>query len=96
MIVFANEEFATGLRLAGVKNSYSISTKAQLESIMKELNLESNLNEFIIATQKVFDNNPVLARFQNIIVFPDTLSDFSKIDDLKKITRAAIGSDIDI
>ncbi len=97
MIVLASEEFATGLRLAGVKKSYSITDKARVESIIHELTMnESGHKEFIIATKKVVELYPILARFQNLIVFPDTLQDFSKIDDLKKITRSAIGSDIDI
>ena len=39
---------------------------------------------------------PELEEYVNIIVFPDTLQDFSKVDDLKKITRMAIGSEVEI
>ncbi len=92
MIVLANEEFATGLRLAGVKNSHIIIDKKQVEDILKNI----PTHEFIIATQKVVELMPKLEDYPNIIVFPDTLQDFSKIDDLKKITRIAIGSEVEI
>lgn len=92
MIVLANEEFATGLRLAGVKKSYTVTDKAQVEEILKEIQPK----EFIIATQKVLDLVPKLEEYPNIIVFPDTLYDFSKIDDLKKIIRTAIGAEVEI
>lgn len=92
MIVLANEEFATGLRLAGVKKSYTVTDKAQVEEILKEIQPK----EFIIATQKVIDLVPKLEEYPNIIVFPDTLYDFSKIDDLKKIIRTAIGAEVEI
>ena len=37
---------------------------------------------------------PKLLEYQNITIFPDTLSDFSRIDDLKNITKTAIGSEV--
>ncbi len=93
MIVLANEEFAMGLRLAGVKDSYSITSAEQVKEIIKEISKQ----EFIIATQMVIDMVPELEEeYQNVVVFPDTLEDFSKIDDLKNITKIAIGTEVDI
>ena len=92
MIVLANEEFATGLRLAGVKNSYYVKNKEEGKELLKE----TKKDEFIIATQSIIDIMPELEEYVNIIVFPDTLQDFSKVDDLKKITRMAIGSEVEI
>ncbi|MCK5282148.1 MAG: hypothetical protein KAK00_01960 [Nanoarchaeota archaeon] len=92
MIVLANEEFATGLRLAGVKNSHYIADKKQGQEILKNVNKK----ELIIATQNVREIMPELEEYDNLIVFPDTIHDFSNIDDLKKITKIAIGSEVDI
>ena len=92
MIVLANEEFATGLRLAGVKNSHIVTHKEHAEKILAEL----DPSEFIIATEKVTELIPKIKDYPNLIVFPDTLEDFSKVDDLKKITKMAIGSEVEI
>ena len=92
MIVLANEEFATGLRLAGVKTSYHISERKEAEEILKDV----DKSIFIIATKGVVDMVPKLEDFPNLIVFPDTLEDFSKVDDLKEITKSAIGSEVEI
>ena len=90
MIVLANEEFATGLRLAGVKDSHIVHSKEEGEKILEKI----PKNEFIIATQKVIDMLPKLSEYPNITIFPDTISDFSKVDDLKNITKTAIGSEV--
>lgn len=92
MIVLANEEFATGLRLAGIKKSYHITSRKQADDILKLVNKK----ELIIATQKVTEIIPELNEFPNIITFPDTVKDFSNIDDLKRITKIAIGSEVEI
>jgi vacuolar-type H+-ATPase subunit F/Vma7 len=92
MIVIANEEFATGLRLAGVKNSHIIRTKQQAEDILKD----TAKDEFIIATQKVTEMSSKFGEYPNVIIFPDTLKDFSKIDDLKTTIKTAIGSEVEI
>ena len=92
MIVLANEEFATGLRLAGVKNSHYIKNSEQLEEIMKDIKQD----EFIIATQGIINLSPNLQDYPNLIEFPDTIQDFSRVDDLKKIIRIAIGSEVEI
>ncbi|MHA1910356.1 MAG: hypothetical protein ACTSYA_01560 [Candidatus Kariarchaeaceae archaeon] len=92
MIVLANEEFATGLRLAGVKDSHNITEKSQAEEILKDI----EKNTFIIATKNVVEMVSKLEEFTNLIVFPDTLEDFSKVDDLKEIIKSAIGSEVEI
>jgi vacuolar-type H+-ATPase subunit F/Vma7 len=92
MIVLANEEFSTGLRLAGVKKSHYIKSREQGESILKEIGKK----EFIIATEKVLELLPELEDYSNLVVFPETIDDFSKIDDLKRITKKAIGSEVEI
>jgi len=92
MIVLANEELATGLRLAGVKNSHIIMERTQIEELLKGIKKD----EFIIATEKVIGFYPKLEEYPNIIIFPDKLKDFSKIDDLKKTIKSAIGSEVEI
>jgi vacuolar-type H+-ATPase subunit F/Vma7 len=92
MIVLATEELATGLKLAGVKESYHITGKQQAEEIIKTISQK----EFIIATQKIIELAPILEEYPNLITFPDTIHDFSNIDDLRKIVKKAIGSEVDI
>jgi vacuolar-type H+-ATPase subunit F/Vma7 len=92
MIVIANEEFATGLRLAGVKDSYPARSKEQIAGLLSSI----PKNKFIIATKKAIDLYPKLSEYPNIIVFPDTLKDFSKIEDLNEITRTAIGAEVQL
>jgi vacuolar-type H+-ATPase subunit F/Vma7 len=92
MIVLATEEFAMGLRLAGVKDSYTVTSALQVKEILKDV----PQNKFIIATQSIVTMAPFLEEYQNLITFPDTSHDFSNIDDLKTITRIAIGSEVDI
>jgi vacuolar-type H+-ATPase subunit F/Vma7 len=69
IIVLANEEFATGLRLAGVKNSHIITRKEEAESILKGI----SKHEFIIATQKVIDMYPKLEDYENVELIDPTL-----------------------
>lgn len=92
MIVLATEEFATGLRLAGVRESYIITHRQQAEEILKTI----NAREFIIATQKIMDLAPQLEEYPNVVVFPDSSFNFANVDDLKNIARKAIGSEVDI
>ncbi|MBR9699531.1 hypothetical protein GOV09_03700 [Candidatus Woesearchaeota archaeon] len=92
MIVLANEEFALGLRLAGIKNSHAVSSRVQAISLLKKMDKDA----FIIATVDIMDLVPELKEYENVIVFPDTLKDFSKIDDLQEITRKAIGGEVQL
>jgi vacuolar-type H+-ATPase subunit F/Vma7 len=92
MIVLANEEFATGLRLAGIKDSYNVLNEKHAEEILSKVDVK----EFIIATQGVLQMVPRLEEYPNLITFPDRVANFSNIDDLKKIARKAIGAEVDI
>ena len=92
MIVLATEEFAVGLRLAGVKNSHIINTKEQAEKILKT----TDVKELIISTQKVVELAPVLNEYPNLVVFPDTVYDFSNIGDLKIMAKKVVGAEVDI
>jgi vacuolar-type H+-ATPase subunit F/Vma7 len=92
MIVLANEEFATGLRLAGVKKSYHVTDKEQAKEILSN----AEKHELIIITQKILSIYPEIEEFPKLVTFPEELQDFSKIDDLKKITKIAIGAEVSI
>ena len=92
MIILANEDFAMGLRLSGVKNSHIITNRERgLEALA-----HTPKNELIIATDGVCKLLPELLDYENLVIFPDTLHDFSKIDDLSQITKVAIGAEVDI
>ncbi len=92
MIVIANDIFATGMRLAGIKKSFSAKDEKQVIDAIKN----AVKDEFIMATESIISIYPKLAERENIIIFPDTLKDFSEIDDLKQVIKEAIGSDIEI
>ncbi len=92
MLVLANEEFAMGMMLAGVKNSYKIRERKEAEEILKRIDKK----EFIIVTEHVLEMIPELEEYPNLAVFPETIKDFSNIDDLRRIIRNAIGAEVNI
>ena len=92
MIVIANEELALGLRIAGIKDSFCVRTKEDAENILKTIDPD----EFMIVTNKIIEMIPKLKDYPNLISFPDKLSDFSNISDLKYITKIAIGSEVEL
>lgn len=92
MILLAHDTLALGMKLAGVEKSYTITTKEELETVLASVPRD----EFIIATKSIAELSAQLEDFLNTVVFPDSFDDLSKIDDLRKLTRAAIGSDLEL
>lgn len=90
MIALANEEFAIGLKLAGIKESYY--EKAQISQILKSI----SSNEIIISTIDVVKLFPQLEDFPNLIVFPAKTSDFLNLEDLKKLVQKTVGSEVQL
>jgi vacuolar-type H+-ATPase subunit F/Vma7 len=92
MIVLANDEFALGLKIAGIKKSYSISSKEKAMEILKQ----TDKNEFIIITESVSKLIPEIEEYPNHIIFPDTVENFQDTKDLKEIIKKALGSELQI
>ena len=92
MIIFGTPEFATGMKLAGIKNSYIIRKREDALSIIKNLDKK----EFIIANVSVISILPELDDFENVISLPDDADDFESTADLKSIIMSAVGVDLDI
>lgn len=92
MIVFGNNEFATGMKLVGIKDSFVVRKKEDVLDRLKGV----DKNEFILANVSVIDLVPELKEFPFMISIPDNAADFSRTDDLKDIIRTAIGFEIEI
>jgi vacuolar-type H+-ATPase subunit F/Vma7 len=92
MIVLGNPEFATGMRLAGLKESYSVRKREDVLELLKTLNQK----EFIIANVSVFKMLPELEEFVNVVTIPDDVEKFGNTDDLKSIIKSAVGIELNI
>lgn len=92
MIILGNAEFATGMKLAGIKDSYIIRKKEDAMKILEKI----DKNEFIIANVSVINIVPELEEFSNVVSLPDNVKDFETTDDLKEIIKSAVGIEINI
>lgn len=92
MIVLGNPEFAVGMMLAGVKESFIIRKREEALQILKNIDRK----EFIIVNVSILKIVPELSEFRNVITFPDNADDFSSTDDLSQIIKSAVGIDIKI
>lgn len=92
MIILGNPEFATGMKFAGIKESYIIRNREEGISILKS----ADKKEFIIANVSVISMIPELVEFQNVVSVPDDVKEFSKVDDLKGIIKSAVGIELDM
>lgn len=92
MIVLGNAEFATGLKLAGIKDSYTIKRREEALDVLKK----TDKKEFILANASIISIVPELEEFRNVISIPDDANAFLSTDDLKDIIRSAVGIDINI
>jgi hypothetical protein len=63
-----------------------------VEKILENL----DLREFIISTQTIVNLAPALTEYPNLVVFPDTVYDFSNIDDLRIMAKKVVGAEVDI
>ena len=92
MLVLGNAEFATGMKLAGLKESYTVRSKEDALQILKNVAKD----EFIIANFSILKMVPELEEFGNVVTVPDDVNEFSKTDDLKDIIRLAVGIELNI
>jgi vacuolar-type H+-ATPase subunit F/Vma7 len=92
MIVLGNPDFATAMRLAGIKESYIIKTREDALQALKGVDKKS----FIMANAKVMELVPELKEFVNVVSIPDDAKDFSSTDDLKDIIKNAVGMELKV
>ena len=92
MIVLGNAEFATGLKLAGVKDSFIIRKREEALELLRKVDKK----HFILANVSVIKLVPELEEFDNVVSVPDDAKEFLKVYDLKNIIRSAVGIDLNI
>lgn len=92
MIVIGNPEFALGMKLAGVKDSYAVKRREQGLEIIKNLDKD----EFIIANNSIAELIPELKEMANVVTVPDSAEDFGSIDDLKDIIKSVVGIELEV
>ena len=92
MIIMGNVEFATAMKLVGVKESYIIRKPQDAAAILEKCAKD----EFIIANVSVYDLVPDLAEYKNVVTLPDDPKAFGTTEDLKGIIRAAVGIEINL
>ncbi len=92
MIVFGNPEFATGLKLAGIKDSHIIRKREDALELLRR----TDKNEFILANVSVINLVPELEEFKNTVSIPDDAKEFLSTDDLKNIIKSAVGIELNI
>ena len=92
MIILGNPEFATGMKLAGIKDSYPIRRREDALDILQK----TDKKEFIIANVSIIKMLPELEDFSNVVSLPDDAAEFDSTADLKGIIMSAVGVDLDI
>ena len=92
MIVLGNAEFATGMKLAGIKNSHIIRERNDALELLRGIDQK----EFILANVGVIKLVPEIEEFKNVVSIPDDAREFSTTDDLKNIIKSAVGMDLNI
>jgi len=92
MIVLGNPEFATGMKLAGIKDSYAIRKREEALDVLRKVDRK----EFILANFSVIQLVPELEEFKNTVSIPDDAKEFLTTDDLKGIIKSAVGIELNI
>ncbi len=91
MKVLGNSEFATGMKFAGVVDSYTIKTREDGVKALQKLTQD----DFIIANASVMKLIPELEEFENVVTVPDSAQDFGNIDDLQELIKSVIGIELE-
>lgn len=92
MIVLGNPEFATGMKLVGIKDSFVIRSREEALELLKTINKE----EFILANVSVIKLIPEIEEFKNVISIPDDAEEFRSTKDLTNIIKSAVGIELNI
>lgn len=92
MIVLGNAEFAIGMRLAGIKESYVIKKREDVLELLRKIDKK----EFILANVSIIKLVPELEEFKNVVSIPDDAKAFLSTNDLKDIIISAVGIELNI
>ncbi len=92
MIVLGNAEFAIGMKLAGIKESYIVRKREDALELLRKIDKK----EFILANASVIKLVPELEEFRNTVSIPDDAKKFLSTDDLKNIIMSAVGIELNI
>ncbi|MBN1156272.1 hypothetical protein JXA85_01525 [Candidatus Woesearchaeota archaeon] len=90
--ILGNEEFVFGMRLSGIGQCFVIEERQKGIKVTKELHKD----DFIIANTSVIEMVPELQGFRNLITLPDEAEQMGRIDDLRRIIKAAVGMEIEV
>lgn len=92
MIVLGNSEFATGMAIAGIKESHVIRNREYALEILRKTKKDA----FIIANVSIIKMVPEITEFRNVVSIPDNADEFTKTDDLQNIIKSAVGIELNI
>lgn len=87
MIILGNSSFATGMRLAGIKESFVVENKETAIKLTEELPKD----ELIVANTSVVELYPKIKEHSNLVTIPDEPEEFGSIKDLTDIVKSAVG-----
>jgi vacuolar-type H+-ATPase subunit F/Vma7 len=92
MMVIGKRDFALGMLLAGVRNSFVFESREKAAALLRDVPED----EFIIASASVVKALPELERFSNVVSIPDSVGDFARIDDLQHIIKSVVGIELEV
>lgn len=92
MIVFGNRDFATGMLLAGIKQSFVFESREAVVEILRA----TKRDEFIVANVSVIKAVPELEQFSNVVSIPDEVKDFGNVDDLQHVIKSVVGIELEV
>jgi vacuolar-type H+-ATPase subunit F/Vma7 len=85
-----NSSFATGMRLAGMRDSFVVETKERAKELLDKIPEE----ELVVANTSVVQLLPALEERENLVTIPDEPEAFGSVSDLKNIVKSAIGFEL--
>jgi len=92
MIILGNPEFAIGMKLAGIKESYVIRKREEALELLRK----TDKKEFILANFSIIKLVPELQEFKNLVSIPDDAKEFLTTADLNSIIKSAVGIELNI
>lgn len=87
MIILGNSSFATGMRLAGIKESFVVENRETAGELLKNITKD----ELIVVNTSILELYPELKEFNNVVTIPDEPEEFGSIKDLTDIVKSAVG-----
>jgi vacuolar-type H+-ATPase subunit F/Vma7 len=92
LIVIGKPEFSVGMKLAGVKKSFVVSSRQEVRKIMASIPEK----EIVVVNDSVLEMEPRLEELENLVTIPDDPSRMGSLQDLKKTVKSAIGFEIKV